>query len=44
MIIDLLDYIKEIRYKKTSILDVDYDFYDDLFYLYDLEEVLECSK
>ena len=40
MIVDLINYVREIKYKKQTILKLDYDFYDDLFYLYDLEEVL----
>ena len=40
MIIDLIEYVKEIRWKSKHVLDLDYEFYDDLFYEFDLEEVL----
>lgn len=38
MIIKLKNYIKEFKYKSTTIYECDFDFYDIPFYLIDLEE------
>lgn len=39
MFLKIKNYVKELKYKSTTIFECDSDFYDIPFYLVDLEEL-----